>query len=110
MRAGADEATIAREVGRVAAADVAAPDLLLDAHDEGASAGLFLALATQWRTGGHAALRTGLDYAAIEPTARLLEIHVGPRTLSDLQLMEAEALKVQAEQVAAEVARARLRR
>lgn len=59
---------------------------------------LFLVLATQWR---HQALstmtravtiRTGLDYAAIEPTARLAGLTVGADDFTRLRVMEAEAL------------------
>ena len=52
----------------------------------------FLALSTQWRHAGSAGIRTGLDYAAIPATARLLG-HRRDRDLFDrLRIMEAGAL------------------
>lgn len=77
----------------------------LDAADEGRAAVLFLALETQWRTGGMAAAFTGLDYAAIEPTARLAGIALDPRLFLDLRTMEHEALKAFAERARAEAAK-----
>jgi len=53
---------------------------------------LFVTLATQWRhapTGQPA----GLDYAAIEPTARLVGIDLDPTTFAGLRLMEAAVLR-----------------
>lgn len=67
---------------------------------------LFIALQSQWRVvvlsnWSRAEIRrVGLDYAAIEPTARLLGIEVGTPTDADpgdfarLRLMEHEALIV----------------
>jgi hypothetical protein len=59
---------------------------------------LFLALGTQWRRAGLAGERAGLDYAAVEPTARMMEVKMTPRLLADLRMMEQEALIVFAEQ------------
>lgn len=58
---------------------------------------LFHALTTQWRRGafGHLA---GLDYAAIAPTAALMEIETGPDLFGRLRVMEGEALRAIAEQ------------
>lgn len=58
-----------------------------------------MGMATQWKTaslpmGG--AVRTGLDYNALEPTARSMgfEVPISPETFSYLRAMEAEALNV----------------
>lgn len=54
---------------------------------------LFFALSTQWRwLGGMAVIRTGLDYAAIEPTARGLELPVTPGLFNDIRTLELAAL------------------
>lgn len=59
---------------------------------------LFLTLATQWRNaplsamGGTPWMRTGLDYAAVEPTARLAGLVVDTDAFSRLQMLEAHAL------------------
>lgn len=58
------------------------------------AAGLFLALGTQWRRCATTGARTGLIYEAVAPTARMLEVKVGPTLLADLQAMEGEALAV----------------
>ena len=61
--------------------------------------GLFFALDTQWRKvalvgfGGGAILMTGLDYAAIRPTAELSGITLTPQLFKDLRVMEAAAIK-----------------
>lgn len=56
---------------------------------------LFLALGTQWRWGPVGPV--GLDYQAVEPTARMMGIAAGAAEFSDLRLMEAEALKAMGE-------------
>ena len=98
-QAGATEANIAAELAKLPP-DEPARLLELGEDDEGPAIGLFCALDTQWHTAGLAGVRTGLNYAAIEPTARLLGIAVTPRTFLDLKIMEHEALKVQAERLA----------
>lgn len=103
--AGATAENIARELAKLPP-ETAAPPLELDEADEGPAIGLFLAMQTQWKQAGIAGVRTGLDYAAIEPTARLLGVETSPRLFLDLRLMEDEALRVAAEQ-AAEQARRR---
>lgn len=60
------------------------------------TAQIFAALQTQWHRAGLNGLRTGLDYAAIEPTARMMEIELGRRRFDELRLMEATALKAMA--------------
>lgn len=59
---------------------------------------LFLALGTQWLWAGLGE-RVGLNYAMIEPTARMLDLDLEPRTrlMIDLKVMEDEALKAWAE-------------
>ncbi|MFN3371638.1 MAG: DUF1799 domain-containing protein [Sphingomonadaceae bacterium] len=94
--AGADAATVARELARLPARDPQ-PELVLDADDEGRAAMLFLGLETQWRMAGMGAVPTGIDYAALEPTARLLGIKLDGALFMDLRLMEGEALKTIAE-------------
>ena len=54
----------------------------------------FLALSTQWRHAGAPGIPTGLDYAAIEPTLRLIGHEPTPGLFAGLRLMEAEALNV----------------
>jgi hypothetical protein len=73
------------------------PAVALDAEDEGLSVGLFLALGTQWRTAGASGVATGLDYAAIRPTAELIAVPLTPERFLDLRTMEAEALATMAE-------------
>lgn len=60
--------------------------------DEADAAALFFALNTQWRRHPMSGTRLGLDYAAIEPTARMLEIKMTPQLLTDLRDMEGAAL------------------
>lgn len=91
---GVDEAGIARELAKF---PPAAPAMDLQADDEGVSAGLFLAMDTQWRTVGMTGVMQGLDYTAIEPTARLLGVETTPQTFLDLKVMEAAAVRTLAE-------------
>lgn len=59
------------------------------------SVALFFAISTQWRwTGaGMAGLfRTGIDYNALEPTARMAAIEVTPQVFDDIRTLEREAL------------------
>lgn len=90
-----DEAAIATELAKFPVEQP--PALALDADDEGASACLFVALGTQWRTAGMSGIATGLDYAAIRPTADLIGVTLDERRFLDLRTMEAEAIKVMAE-------------
>lgn len=57
---------------------------------------LFVALSTQWRRAGMTGARTGLDYAAIAPTAALTGIETDPETMQRLQFMEGEVLRIDA--------------
>jgi len=52
---------------------------------------LFWALGTQWRQGPLSGL-SGLDYGAIEPTARLMGVTVTPELFRQLQILEGAAL------------------
>ena len=99
-QASASPGNIARELAKLPADDP--QDLIeIDADDEGRSIGLFMALDTQWKTAGLAGIRTGLDYGAVEPAARMLGLQMEPQIFVDLRVMEAEALKVQSERLAA---------
>lgn len=62
--------------------------------DEQPAVILFLSLETQWRHAGMVGLRTGLDYSAVEPVARLLGIAADGDLLRDLRVLEGEALRV----------------
>jgi hypothetical protein len=95
MAAGADETAIAAELAKLP--EEQAPELELVEDDEGSSAVLFLALGTQWRTAGMAGVLTGLDYAAIRPTAELIGVPLTPERFLDLRTMEAEAMKAAAD-------------
>lgn len=68
--------------------------LELTEEDEGRAAVLFLALGTQWKVAGMTGVALGLDYAAIEPTARMLGMDMTPQIFVDLREMEREALQV----------------
>ncbi len=61
------------------------------------SVALFLALGTQWRRHGMTGMRLGIDYTAIEPTARLHDIATSPAIMADIRLMEGAALDAFAE-------------
>lgn len=54
---------------------------------------LFFALDTQWRRAGMSGERLGIDYGAVEPTARMMGVEMTPLRLSDLRIMEAAALE-----------------
>lgn len=76
----------------------------LDIHpDNGPAMRLFLALQTQWRTIVLSMMsraemrRTGLDYTAIEPAARLLGLTADADVFARLRVLEAEALGAWAE-------------
>ncbi len=55
---------------------------------------LFLALSTQWRRAGMDGQPTGLDYAAIPPTAALMGVTTSATLFEDLRDMEQTALEV----------------
>lgn len=54
---------------------------------------LFMTLASQWRMHPMAG-RTGLDYAAIAPTAAMLGLAMTPALFADLRVMESAAMAV----------------
>lgn len=61
------------------------------------SVALFFNLATQWRwssAGMAGAWRVGLDYPAVEVTARLSGLDMTPAVFSDIRILEQEALRV----------------
>lgn len=73
---------------------------------------LFTALSTQWRTANlevsamgmarSEVVKTGLDYAAVEPAARMKGLgRVKPAEFLALQILEGEALACMAEERAA---------
>lgn len=98
-----DAAAIAHELAKLPS-DPEPEPIGLDI-EEWTAASLLLALDTQWKTAGMAGVITGLDYAAIEPTARLLGIDVTPPVFLALRTMEAEALGVFADRRRAEQGR-----
>lgn len=67
------------------------------APDEADAVALFVAMGTQWHRHGMTGERLGLMYDAVEPTARLASIPIGPAMFGDLQIMEAAALAALAE-------------
>lgn len=71
---------------------LATPGEVHVAPDEVPVVGLFLSLSTQWRTCPISGRRLGLDYAAIEPAARMQTTEMTPRLFRDLRLMEQAAL------------------
>jgi hypothetical protein len=61
------------------------------------SVALFFALSTQWTwvsAGMAGTWRIGINYAAIEPTARLSGLSVTPTVFDDIRTLEQEALAV----------------
>lgn len=67
-------------------------DVLELAPDEAEAFSLFLSLGTQWNRHPLTGARIGIDYAAIHPTADMLQIETSPAMLLDLRIMEDEAL------------------
>lgn len=61
---------------------------------------LFFSLGTQWRTHPMSGMRTGIDYAAIAPTAALMGIAMSPEMMIDLRSMEMAAIEVYAARAA----------
>lgn len=59
---------------------------------------LFLALSTQWRLAGMSGVRVGIDYSAVEPTARLIGVALDREVFLDLRAMELEALQTLTDQ------------
>lgn len=99
---GFSEAAIAAMRARAEAAE---PDEGLAIHpDNGPAVRLLLACQTQWRTVALSTMeraeirRTGLDYAAVEPTARMAGLEITPDGFARLRVLEAEAIKAWAEE------------
>lgn len=61
-------------------------------QDEADSFALFCALDTQWHRHAMTGMRIGLDYARIEPVARMLGIEVHSQRFMDLRTLENAAL------------------
>lgn len=56
------------------------------------SIALFFALGTQWRVHPMSGARIGIDYAAVRPTADLLDLPLNVDVMTDLRSMEMAAL------------------
>lgn len=63
------------------------------APDEEEAVALFMALDTQWRFHPLAGVRTGLDYAAVSPTASMLGLTMNAGLFSDIRIMEGAAMR-----------------
>lgn len=92
---------IARVRARAAQAE---PDAGFPVHpDNGTAVRLLLASATQWRTAVLSTMerseirRTGLDYAALEPTARMAGLEPNADDFLRLRTLEAECLSAWSE-------------
>lgn len=75
------------------------PDSGFAVHpDNGTAVRVFLAMATQWRIAPLSTMtkavmiRTGLDYAALEPTARMAGHALGDIDFARIRVMESEAI------------------
>ena len=96
----------ARAVDRMRArADDHAPDAGMAIHPDNVTAlRWLLAVQTQWRSAvlstmsSARLIRTGLDYAALEPAARLAGLEPGPDDFVRLRALEVEVLSVWAEE------------
>jgi hypothetical protein len=66
--------------------------------DNVAAANVFIAMSTQWRTGGYGA--TGLDYNVLPSVMRLVGVLRADwsDTFECIRIMESEAMKVMGEQ------------
>lgn len=51
-----------------------------------------MALSSQWRIHAIAGVRTGLEYAAIAPTAAMMGITMTPALFDDIRVMEGAAM------------------
>lgn len=88
---GASEEDIARWTARSSQLGTdEAPFPLL--RENGAAFRLFTALTTQWRRGPDGT-PVGLDYAAIEPTARMLDLTAEADLFERLRVLEHAALE-----------------
>lgn len=64
--------------------------------DMHAGVAIFLSLSTQWRmsSGMAGTFATGLDYQAIEPTARMIGVELSPAVFSDVRALESASLQI----------------
>ena len=86
---GAPDSAIEAAEARIRAS---AERATIEVHDDNAATvQLFDALLSQWRFAGMQGIRVGLDYTAIEPTARMLDVELGPMRFQELRLMESVA-------------------
>lgn len=81
------------EQTRIRAARQADRELIEVHADNWDTVRVFEALGTQWRFAGLQGMRVGLDYQAIEPTARLLGVEITERRFAELRLMEQVAMR-----------------
>lgn len=58
---------------------------------------IFSTMATQWRVGGMAAVRLGLEYSAIPAVAGMMGVTCDAELFTCLRSMEATVLRVQSE-------------
>lgn len=87
--ADAINAHLARRQGK----ESTAAQLIEVAPDEEEAVALFMALDTQWRFHPLAGVRTGLDYAALTPTASMLCLEMSARLFGDIRIMEGAAMR-----------------
>lgn len=92
---GADQAYIDQALAQLPADDSAGDDFEVYPENWDALL-LFLALQTQWRTGGMGG-RLGLDYPAVEVVMRLRQVSDQAGMFSHLQAMEIAALDAEGE-------------
>lgn len=100
-------AEVVAQIRAEARGEVTADDAGMAIHpDNVVAVKLFLAMATQWLTQGLSTMtravliRTGLNYAAIEPTARLSDLELTSVDFIRLRVMEGEALTAWREEAA----------
>jgi hypothetical protein len=64
--------------------------------DMQAGVAIFMSLSTQWRmaSGLSGTFATGLDYQAIEPTARMIGVELSPAVFSDVRALESASLQI----------------
>lgn len=99
---GAPEAVIEEVRARLAPRTV---EPVFSVHpDNGVAVKVLVSLASQWRTVALSTMtkatyvRTGLDYAALEPTARLTGLDMTPDDFGRLRVLEHECLAAWAEE------------
>lgn len=101
---GATPEAVDREIARLRGLEPEVAEAMVVHPDNATAVRLFCALASQWRTVAVSTMsraevrRTGLDYGAVEPVARMAGLVLGPDDFTRLRVMEAEALKAWAEE------------